>query len=412
MKRKKLILTLLPLTFIPTTIISCSQQEQPKVEENKKIAREDKYSPNENFINKLNNQTSDNISVEFNKLNDFISYDVLKFEEGSKITSSNLPTEVLTFDKNGYSEMKQVTWEINDSINASNDLEIFGRVEGFVDKKAKITLKTSQSENFSKSELSLLDDKLQLNIAKSTKDGNWRNSDIRKLVDRTESSESISSNWNNWPVFNKPQNNIIVFNSESFVNVSSIKFVFAKPGWAEISNNTTPSEIRIKYSNDGENWFEVKDQDKVFQNDFGPLGNHHEWAGSSKTFTINFNTTKTKWISFTWKAAKNENNQDLGIALTDIKWFGPYSSDETNNEINFNNRINSIRIGDQSFRINSNEETFIVSNLDQEMTFDHNASKVQKELIFKNENKKIYKLIAINDLNSKEIYTITLKKEN
>ncbi|SYV97203.1 Uncharacterised protein [Mycoplasmopsis edwardii] len=46
------------------------------------------------------------------------------------------------------------------------------------------------------------------------------------------------------------------------------------------------------------------------------------------------------------------------------------------------------------------------------MTFDHNASKVQKELIFKNENKKIYKLIAINDLNSKEIYTITLKKEN
>ncbi|EIE40778.1 hypothetical protein MCANUF31_00393 [Mycoplasmopsis canis UF31] len=414
-KNKKIAIITSFLGLAPFVVLSCSNQQAQTIEQPKEKKNiEKKYNPNNDFINKLNIEKSKNqeqVSKEdYNvKFNEFVVKNVIKLQEGEKIESSKLPSEVIVFNSKGLYESKKVTWENVQDLYASNEMKISGSVEGSDNLRAFVEVITTPAFNSSDSEFTLLDDKLKINEAKTTKDGSKKGSSIFNLVDRSDSSESTGSVWHNWWVFNAKQNNIIAFNSDESINVNRLKLVFGKMG-GQISTEA-PAEVRIKYSNDGEEWFDVKNQDKVFASDFGPLGDHHEWRGSSKVFTINFSSVKAKWFSLTWKAPKNSSNQDMSIALTDLKWFGPYSSSGSIIN-NFDNTISAIQFGDSTINVDSNNISIKTNSFTNDFKVISNATFVQKELVFENSKFKTFKIIAFDDLSTKNIYTIKISKED
>ncbi|UWD34146.1 hypothetical protein [Mesomycoplasma molare] len=409
-KNKKTFIPLIATMTMPIFgIISCGNNDDFSRNNDQKNG-EQIYKSNELFVNKLNNERLEISDNTISKIKEFAFDNIIKKQDDETINIEELPKSVIILNSQGFYENKKVTWNLIDNTKAFDGLEIFGNVEDKPELKAKTIIITSNQTNQDISDSILLDDFLKINIQKSTRDGSNSGSNLNNLLDRSDSSESTGSMWHNWWVFGKKQNNNIIFNSETFLNINKLEVIFGNPGDAKISNKV-PKEIRIKYSDDGVNLKEVKNQNLITAEELGEFGKHHTWNGSSKVFSINFSPIKTKWINFTWVAPQNNNNQDLAIAITDMKWFGKISQNKKE-DININSEIELINFENKNFILNSNNQTFKVNNLPNDISIKSKSTFVQKEEIFSNENTKIYKLISNNDLNIKNVYTLIFKKEN
>lgn len=368
-----------------------------------------------NFLNKIKNKNyvnliPNNVVISEDHFNFPVAI-VFKQMHGETFLINNLPKNIEVLNSQNESSWFNVEWDQTSDFKLTKDTIISGSINnGFTNIKVNAYIFV-QSKAFNLfTDYKNRDLGMTIDLDKTTKDGNPDN--IAKLIDRNGDYVSSGSRWDNWGAYDRPQDNNIVFKWEKPVNISRISLNFWKSASRGASAGRLPKNIFIQYSQDGESWTNVSNQDKISSDDLGSMNTHsHRLSNISETKTINFDNIKTNWIRFNWEPAKDDQQRNLIIGITNMQFFGKDNIEDAliKNKIK---KIIKIKYEDRVFNFNddNNEYVFNVDNFTDNIKYMTHSSVVEQHLVSVNEKQRVYKIISYNDEGEKTIYKVTFKK--
>ncbi|UWD34455.1 hypothetical protein [Mesomycoplasma molare] len=389
------------------SIISCSNQTD-KINQNSEII----YKQNDAFLNKTNLETKEktiNFSLHKNVDNIIPILNVIKIYKGDKIKLDDLPKQIKVLDELNEIKWINVFWDFReDKIFYSDDV-ITGQIRH--NKKniiTKLYVLTQSRKDILESDFLTKEERMTIDFDKSTHDGG--RDALSKLIDRSGDYVNTNSRWDNWNYYDRAQNTNFVFHWEEKTNISRIEINFWR--WASRGESTgrLPKNIYIQHSEDGMNWTNVENQDKISAQDLGPMLSHPQarLANTSDTKKITFDTVKTNWIRIHWEPATDSSNRNLIIGITNIAFKG--LDKEDNLIFSSDKSIKKFKYGNTIIENFSSEINIESNNLDDELEVYSNATLVQKEIIYSDLNRKKYKVLSYDDKGEYLIYDVNIKR--
>ncbi|MBN3534913.1 discoidin domain-containing protein [Mycoplasma procyoni] len=416
---KKRYLTI-PLLLSPLAVLSCSNNTAT-TEQKVEIEKSD---PNTNFVNKISSNTGyKQLETSFSPVKTenglFLTISpVLKVLASTKIMPNDLPSEVTILeilDNKQNFKSASVTWEVpEEGVVAIADTEISGTAT-FKNQKTpvKAIIKTQLLRFEKKGEFVVKEEGLSVDEAKSTTNRST-NQPLRNLIDRTGDYGATASRWDNWGTDTKEPDTKIVFHWDKPTDLAYVETLFWSAATLNNSQGKMPKEIRWWYSNDGDNWIPVKNQDKITDIDFGAMGSHPRWGNVSAPKVVTFDTVKTQWLKMTWTPAKAPNNTNYIIGITNMS-FGDIILEKEPILYSKANEITEFKVGSTTLETTKDNLDYemMVDDLDTPLSIKTNATQTKRYLIDKDDKKtfKTYKIISYNDLGQFKVYNLVLRKK-
>ncbi|WP_322936020.1 hypothetical protein RRG46_02240 [Mycoplasmopsis cynos] len=407
---KKMLKILSFTSLIPVSsffVISCSNNEISN--HNKKTM--EKYDENIIFTNKLSNLTPKKqlSKVVENTNNDYIPiFPIVKQFSGDILIKDKLPSELKFVNSQNQFKFYPVSWSVD------NDMQIFSNttINGIVnyeghDFPVKTYVITQLKSNINESDYFSKEEGWTIDLEKSTRDGN--SSNLPKLIDRSGNYRSSASRWDNWGKFGEEQDTNLVFHWEEPTNISRFEVNFWLYASQGNSSGKLPKRIFVQYSKDGENWINVENQDKITDEDLGPMrGMSGSLVNTAHAKVISFKTVKTNWIRIHWEPAQDNQGKNHILGITNIAFKGIDKQDILNfsqsNDI-FGYEYNGVKYKNNSEIININSQDF-----DDNFKIFTNATTTVKHVVSEKQKQKTYKVISYNDLGEYKVYTIIVDK--
>ncbi|VEU75420.1 Uncharacterised protein [Mycoplasmopsis maculosa] len=397
------------ILFTPIVVISCSNNSKTEIE------KDNKYIENNNFTNKIDlSLGNNNKEVEINtpKLNNYKAYinPIFKIFSGEKILNNQLPSNIKFFTEDNNERFFSVNWNHDDLKVFYNDSKIFGTVI-INNEEVKVFAKvyTQDKKKIVESDYVVKEDNWSIDIEKSTHDGGIPN--LSKLIDRNGNYVDSGSRWDNWGTFGKDQNNNLVFHWQNKEIISRLELIFWKYASNGNSSGKLPKKIFVQHSEDGINWTNVNNQDKITDEELGPMGTYNNrLINISDVKRINFSPIKTNWIRINWEAAVNSNNQKHIIGITNVSFKGTTFEDKL--IINKNNNINEVIIDENTYKIDfQNKETTInIDDINKKIMFSSKATFINTFITEETNEHKKYLIISYNDIGDYKIHNLILVK--
>ncbi|VEU75183.1 Uncharacterised protein [Mycoplasmopsis maculosa] len=401
-------------------VISCSYEdnlEKPTPEPNK--PNDDKkvvYEKNNKFVNIINTGTDNTVfgtnlkglSPEQYK---FSFTPIFKVFKGEKFNYSELPDNIKVMSEDGKVNWFKTDWNIQkESDLILEDTVIEGKIkvsEKFINIKAVILI--SDKPIIKDNEYKNRNDGLTIDLSKSTK---YNSNILYKLIDKNGNYFDSPSRWDNWEAFAKEQDdNYFVFKYAVDTKISKVSIIFWRFAERGNSSGILPKEIRIQYSNDGLNWINVENQDKITDLDLGPMEAYSDrFNNISKPKNIKFDEIQTQWVRIYWVPKANENGEKHIIGVSDIQFSGLDFKESV--IVNTSNVIKQIKYGENTYEIDESKKsyTFKVNDFKETFSLKADASYIDNYLYFESSNTKKYKVIVYNDNSESNIYDFEFKK--